>query len=255
MTIWRIDGVVKRFHSGLLGRSTHTALRTVSIQVKAGERVGIIGESGSGKTTLARLGLGLLKPDEGSVHLFGEDTSRWTAKRWWTSRRRAQLLFQDPRAMLNPAMSIGTLLRESARLHQPTESADALVEQVLAAVELAGRQRSLPHQLSGGERRRVGVARVLLARPELVVADEPTAGLDAGLKADLIDLLHSRLGSECALVLISHDLPMVTWATERVVVMHRGEVVDRFQTDQLTAHTPHLHTAELLHAAGMTQAP
>lgn len=250
--IWQLQGVVRTFISGGLGaRRRHRALDGVDLQVYPGERVAIIGESGSGKTTLARVGLGLIRPDAGTVALFGDDMTRASARRWRARRSEAQLLFQDPRAMLNPSFSLGALLRESARLHRPDEPVAGQVDQILHAVGLAGRARALPHELSGGERRRAGLARVLLSRPRLLVADEPTAGLDAALKADLVELLLARAGPSCAVVIISHDLPMVSWACDRVVVMDGGKLVDSFQTAALATHRPHPITAGLLLAAGL----
>jgi ABC-type glutathione transport system ATPase component len=255
-SVWQVTGLHKAFRTRRWGGALHRALDGADLTVAPGERVGIIGESGSGKTTLARVGLGLVPADAGTIRLFGEDTATWSRARWRRARERAQLLFQDPRAMLHPGLRLGTLLRESVRIHRP-EVADptAEVAQVLDAVGLAGREGARPHELSGGERRRAGLARVLLARPELLVADEPTAGLDADLKAELVTLVKDRVGPRCAIVLVSHDLPMVAWACDRVVVMDRGRVVDRFAARDLQRREPHPRTAELLHAAGLRPAP
>jgi len=249
--VWELRGVQVTFRGGLFGRAAHPALRGIDLQVRAGERVAVIGESGSGKTTLARVGLGLLRPSAGSVVLLGEDRTRASRATWRGLRSRAQLLFQDPGAMLNPAFAIGALLRESARLHRPGEDAGALVAEILGAVGLQGRERARPHELSGGERRRAGLARVLLARPALLVADEPTAGLDASLKADLLDLMLTRAGPDCAVVVITHDLPLALAACERVVVLHDGCLVDTFRPDGLGGHAPHPATSALLRAAGL----
>ena len=154
--------------------------------------------------------------------------------------------------MLHPSMPIGVLLHESALLHDPACDGAASARRVLAEVGLEGRFEAYPDQLSGGERRRAGVARLLLARPRLVVADEPTAGLDAALKADLLTLMVDRLGPDCALVLISHDLPTVAWACDRICVMHAGQLVDTFATADLRTPAPrHPHTTALLNAAGL----
>lgn len=244
--IWRLTNLKKRFKGRrFTGDGGHTALDSVSLVVHAGERVAIIGESGSGKTTLARVGLGLIPADGGDIELGGQPL------RGPSRGDKAQLLFQNPRAMLHPGLSIGALLRESARRHRPAQDPAVLMQQALDEVGLAGRERARPHELSGGERRRAGLARVLLAQPELLVADEPTAGLDAHLKAELISLVIERAGPSCAIVLISHDLPMVLWATHRVVVMEDGKIVDRFATAELDTHDPHPRTAALLAAAGL----
>jgi ABC-type glutathione transport system ATPase component len=257
LIIWGLHDIVKRFDRAgwFRGNHSHVALNGVSIGVRVGERVGIIGESGSGKTTLARVGLGLIRPDGGKVELFGEDTEGWSTRRWRAARHDAQLLFQNPRAMLNPAMSLGQLLRESARLHDGDRDPRRAALEILGRVGLEGREDSFPFQLSGGERRRAGIARLLLARPRLVVADEPAAGLDAALKADLVELLFDRVGDDCAVVLISHDVALVLWCCTRVLVMQDGKVVDRFSTVDLGRVEHHPHTLELLRAAEIGPPP
>lgn len=251
---WTLTGLTKRYVGRT--RSTFVAVDNVDLSIAPGERVALIGESGSGKTTLVRAGLGLMPIDGGSIALFGEPTASWGAGRWQKARSHAQLLFQDPRAMLHPQLSLGALLRESARLHRPDEPAGPAAEGVLDAVGLSGRSGARPHELSGGEQRRAGIARLLLARPKLVVADELTAGLDAALKASLIELLIARVGPDCAVVFISHDLPVVAWATHRVLVMHQGRIVDAFATADI--HNAALQqslspaTQKLLAAAGFT---
>jgi ABC-type glutathione transport system ATPase component len=158
-------------------------------------------------------------------------------------------------------MSLAALLDESARLHRPEANARHERQRALDEVGLGGRGEAYPHELSGGELRRAGVARLLLARPRLVVADEPTAGLDAALKASLVELLLERLGPRCAFVLISHDLPVVAWACDRMLVMKGGRIVDRFETAPLRRGATDVGPAErdpvterLLAAAGMVGA-
>lgn len=153
--------------------------------------------------------------------------------------------------MLNPSMTIGQLLHESARLHRPGTPAAAHVREILAQVGLAGRESARPHQLSGGERRRAGIARILLARPRLILADEPTAGLDAPLKASILETLFENSAPESAIVLISHDLPMVAWACHRILVMYQGTIVDRFPTAALHHAERHPYTQQLLAASGL----
>jgi peptide/nickel transport system ATP-binding protein len=254
MSLMRIH---KTFRGSWRNRQGFPALCGVDLMVEPGERVAVIGESGSGKTTLARIGAGLVKADSGEVHLFGENTASWGRRRWHRSRQQAQILFQDPWAMLNPSMTLGVLLTESANLHDgERRSATKRARVVLDEVGLNGKFDAYPSELSGGERRRAGVARLLLAKPSLVIADEPTAGLDAALKFSLLTLLIERLGRDCAVVLISHDLPTVAWASERIVVMRRGLVVDRFPVAALRTASPRdPHTLALLRSAGMPCPP
>ncbi len=248
MSCLELVGIRKRFTSR---RRDQLALDGVELSLGAGERVGLVGASGSGKTTLARVAMGLAPADEGTVRLFGEDTAGWSDRRWRTVRRRAQLLFQDPHAMLNPAIPVGLLLEESAALHRSSDPPRQAAARALAAVGLEGRWGALPRELSGGEQRRVGIARLLLTRPELVIADELTTGLDAALKAELVELILSHLGPDSAVVFISHDISLVLWSCARVAVMFQGRVVDQFATAGWAPDERHPHTRALLRAAGL----
>jgi oligopeptide/dipeptide ABC transporter ATP-binding protein len=248
-----IRGLVKRYRRpGLTRRdATVPAVAGVDLMVYPGEVVGVIGESGSGKTTLIRAALGLLPYQEGAVHLLGQDLSGLNGKALRALRREVQLLFQHPRSMLNPGLTVRQHLLESAGLHRPDEDPITVVQEVAEQVGLAHRLDARPRALSGGEQRRVGLARVLVAQPRLLVADEPTSGLDAALKADLIDLMLGARGPDRAIVLVSHDLPLVTYSCDRVVVMLAGRVVERFATAQLAQAQHHPYTESLLRAAGM----
>lgn len=250
--VWEVEGLIKHWPMGFR-RPTRVAVDGVSLRVHAGERIALIGESGSGKTTLARCGLGLVPFTSGRVQLLGRTITPNQITDDRDLRHAVQLLFQDPRSMLNPGMTIGALLWESARLHRPDTDTAQLVQGMLDDVGLSARAGALPRQLSGGERRRAGLARVLMAQPRLLVADEPTAGLDAAMKASLLELMLERAGPACAVVVISHDIPLMAWACARILVMKDGRIVDHFSTADLTtgAHTPHPYTARLFAAAGL----
>ncbi len=251
-----VKGLVKRYRRpglmGLRGRA-HLAVNEVDFEVRRGEVVGLIGESGSGKTTLIRAALGLLPFDAGSVRLLGEDPTSIGNKALRQLRKQVQLLFQSPEAMLNPGLTVRDHLLESARLHRPGEDPEELAVGCAQQVGLDHRLDSLPRHLSGGEKRRVGIARVHLSRPHLLVADEPTAGLDAALKADLIDLLLQHRSPTSALLLVSHDLPLVSYACDRILVMLEGRIVESFATEDLQQTEHHPYTRQLLMAAQMLQ--
>jgi oligopeptide/dipeptide ABC transporter ATP-binding protein len=242
------------------------ALKGVSLGVKFGEVVGLIGESGCGKSTLTLTALGLLDFDSGDVEILGDRIEDLSKAKLIERRKRFQILFQDPDATLNPSLTVRQHLIESAALHQSGEPQGVVVREAAESVSLSHRLDALPRELSGGEKRRVGLARVMIAKPVLLVADEPTAGLDAGLKADLIDLVIKRQSGDrhspdtgsapnqrSAVLLVSHDLPLVTYACDRVVVMYNGKVVERFQVSQMQEQRHHPYTRRLLHAAGMGQ--
>ncbi len=248
-----IRNLVKRYpRPGLWRRDAGVpAVAGVDLVVRPGEVVGIIGESGSGKTTLVRAALGLLPFQAGQVKLLDHALGGLSAAALRGLRREVQLLFQHPRSMLNPGLTVRQHLLESAGLHRPDEDPDQVVRAVADQVGLGHRLDARPRALSGGEQRRVGLARVLVAQPRLLVADEPTSGLDAALKADLIDLMLAARGPERAIVLVSHDLPLVTYACDRVVVMLAGRVVERFGTAELAQADHHPYTLALLRTAGM----
>lgn len=234
------------------GAST-TAVAGVDLDVHPGEIVGLIGESGCGKTTLVRAALGLVRRDGGDVRVLGQDPAALGPRERADLRRRAQLLLQDPGASLNPGLPIRATLAESARLHRP-DSPD-LAEQALARFDLLPRADAWPHELSGGEKRRVTLAMLWISDPVLTIADEPTAGLDAARKAEVLDLLVGRQGPGRGFLLISHDLPLVLYACTRVLVMSAGRIVDTFTPSTLGEGPRHPLTRRLLWAAGMRAEP
>jgi peptide/nickel transport system ATP-binding protein len=242
----RADGLCRRFSTGPPWARLHVnAVQQVDLEVREGEALGICGESGSGKTTLARLIIGADRP---------------TAGRLWRDpalNGRVQLLFQQAEAHLDPDWPLSALLDEStavARRVGRDPAPDPGGAAALAALGLAGRGGDRLATLSGGERRRVGFARVRRTAPLLLVADEPTAGLDAALRAEVLGLLRrtqAEAGPRAALVLISHDLGLLRAAAGRLLVMRAGRVVEELPTAQLGAGPHHPFTWALLVAAGL----
>jgi peptide/nickel transport system ATP-binding protein len=235
----------------------HVALDGASFAVDEGERVALIGASGSGKSTAVRCGLGLVRPDSGQITVLGRDATRLSAREWRALRAEVQVLFQDPRAMLHPDLPIDLLVQESVALHRPGEDPVRGAQALLEQVDLAHRARALSRELSGGERRRAGIARVLAARPRLLVADEPTAGLDAVLKPRIIGRLIDAVGDRCAVVIVTHDVAAVAPFCDRFVVAEGGRVVDAFaMTDLRAGWRPTVPcTISLLAAAGLAGPP
>jgi peptide/nickel transport system ATP-binding protein len=227
------------------------AVEGASLAVKAGTTLGIVGESGSGKTTISRVMLGLVTPTEGRVIYDGRDiaTFRRSDRLWF--RRHAQMIFQDPASSLSPRLTIRRALEEPLRIHGlPVGQYRGRLDELLATVGLRDAQLDkYPHQLSGGQARRVGIARALILEPRLVVADEPTAGLDVSIQGDLLNLmgeLQRRLG--LTYVMVSHNLNVIRTATDEVAVMYLGKLVEIGATGRVFERPGHPYTRALLGA-------
>jgi oligopeptide transport system ATP-binding protein len=225
------------------------ALDDVTLAIGKGEIVGLVGESGSGKSTLCRVLVGLTPPSSGTVRVGDRPVGEQLAQAPLAFRRRAQLLLQDAVASLSPRMTIGRTLEEPIAIHA-LPRAEALT-QLTAILQRLGLSPEVlakfPHQISGGQARRVGVARALLMRPEIIVADEPTAGLDVSVQGDLLNLLLD-LQREFGLtyLLVSHNLNVIRRVTGRTAVMYLGQIVEEAATRDLFALPAHPYSAALL---------
>lgn len=243
------EGLVEFSGVSVLFDGRVRALDDVTFAIGKGEIVGLVGESGSGKTTLCRVLVGLTPAWSGTVRVGDRPVAEQLAQAPLAFRRRAQLLLQDAVASLSPRMTIGRALEEPIAIHalpRPqalTELAAILKRLGLSADVLA----KFPHQISGGQARRVGVARALLMRPEIIVADEPTAGLDVSVQGDLLNLLLD-LQREFGLtyLLVSHNLNVIRRVTERTAVMYLGQIVEDCPTRDLFAKPAHPYSAALL---------
>lgn len=247
-----LRGLTVRYRGPLWGPRPAPVVDGVDLQLRRGETLALVGESGSGKTSLARASLGLLPVERGLVRVLGEDWLSLSRDERRRRRGRAQLLLQSADASLNPNLRVGEQLRESARLHRPDQAPGALARETLERVGLASRERAWPHELSGGEKRRVGVAMALLPDPELLIADEPTSGLDASLKASLLDHIAARRAEGRALLLITHDLPAALYVADRVAVMHGGRILEDFAPADLLKGPHHPYTWSLMAASALS---
>ncbi len=225
------------------------ALDDVTLSIERGDIVGLVGESGSGKTTLCRVLVGLTPATTGTVSLGGESVAAQLAGNALAFRRRVQMLLQDAVASLSPRMTIGRTLREPIAIHDlPRDAAEQRLAAILQRLGLpADVTAKYPHQISGGQARRVGVARALVMQPEIIVADEPTAGLDVSVQGELLNLL-LELQQEFALtyLLVSHNLNVIRRVTRRTAVMYLGQIVEQAPTQALFEKPAHPYSAALL---------
>ncbi len=242
-----------RLRTGLFASKSLVAVSDVSFDVARGRTVGLVGESGSGKTTVALLALRLLDPTAGEARLDGTDLMRLRPRELLPLRRRIQIVFQNPYASLNPRRTIGRTLVEPMRIHglgandaERYERARRLLERVGLPSDAMQRY---PHEFSGGQRQRIAIARALASEPEVLVCDEPVSALDVSVQATVLNLLldlQESLG--LAYVFISHDLAVVKYMSDEILVMRAGEVVER-GTPEAIFHSPqHEYTASLLAA-------
>ncbi|MGA8095550.1 MAG: ABC transporter ATP-binding protein [Steroidobacteraceae bacterium] len=233
-------------------RALH-ALQDVSLELRPGEALGVVGESGSGKSTLARAALQLIRPTAGRVTWMGRSLAELPARELKRLRRDLQIVFQDPLASLDPRLTVAAIVAEPLAVHEPRLDAEARRRQVLemlARVDLGPQIASrYPHELSGGQCQRVGIARAMILRPRLLVCDEPVSALDVSVQAQILDLLAS-LKSEhgMSILLVSHNLAVVRRLCDRVLVLYRGRMMELADSRALFSHPLHPYTRELLDA-------
>jgi len=229
------------------------AVDGVSFEVQRGEILGIVGESGCGKSTTARLLLRLIEPDAGEVCFEGQNILRVFATGLKAYRRQVQMVFQDPYSSLNPRLNIEDAVAFNARVHgasRPTARAKAW--QALDKVGLRAAQfgRRYPHELSGGQRQRVNIARALVLDPKLIVLDEPVSSLDKSVQAQVLNLLQSlQKGLGLTYVFISHDLQVIEYLSDRVLVMYLGQIVELGGAAEVAAEPLHPYTQALFASA------
>jgi len=237
---------------GLFAKQVVTAVDGVSISVKKGETLGLVGQSGSGKTTLARTVVKLAKPQSGSVLFKGKDIFDQRRNEAKAYRREVQMIFQDPYESLNPRATVEKAIEEPLVIHRLAGNSSSRKERMLDLIRMVGLNpeavsKKYPHELSGGERQRTSIARALAVTPELLLADEPVSMLDVSIRIGIIDLLKElKRELDLTVVFITHDLGVARYFCDRIAVMFKGKLIEVAATEELLRHPSDPYTRQLL---------
>lgn len=240
--------------SGIFARTRDhvKAVNGVSLDVNSGETLGLVGESGCGKTSLGRAILGLEKVHSGGIFLDDVELSRLTPSQWRHHRRRIQMVFQDPFSSLNPRMTAMELLTEGLAYHgllNGRNRKEAAAELMLDVGLEPETMHRYPHEFSGGQRQRLSIARAISLKPEFIVCDEPVSALDVSVQAQVLNLLADlKQKHNLAYLFISHDINVVRHISDRIAVMHNGEIVESGPAEEVFGNPRHEYTKHLLSA-------
>ena len=229
------------------------AVDDVSFTLDIGETLGVVGESGCGKSTLGKTILQLTRPTSGRILFDGEDISKVDNKKFVELRPKMQMIFQDPLSSLNPRMSVSQQIAEPLRIHKVCASEDELNKRVLELMDTVGLARrytdTYPHELDGGRRQRIGIARALALEPKMIICDEPVSALDVLIQAQILNLLQDLQKEKgMAYMFITHDLSVVKHISDHISVMYLGQMIEKAPTKELFSHTWHPYTKALLSA-------
>ncbi|QSR87539.1 ABC transporter ATP-binding protein [Candidatus Methylacidiphilum infernorum] len=240
---------------GLFGRAKEfvKAVDDVSFSIEKGQTVGLVGESGSGKTTIGRAIVKLLNPTSGSIFFEGAPIHNLSQGQFRPYRKKIQMIFQDPHNSLNPRLNVEAILREPLDIHFPGLSKNQKREKIVELLEKVGLKADhifrYPHEFSGGQRQRIGIARAIAVNPQLIVCDEPVSALDVSVQAQIINLLLD-LQEELHLsyLFISHDLAVVEYVSDYILVLYKGKIVEEGLPEEIYKNPKQEYTKKLISA-------
>ena len=237
------------------GRTLH-AVDDVSFSIREGETLGLVGESGCGKTTCGRTCLGMYNKTDGQVLYRGKDVHALKGSELFAYKREAQMVFQDPYASLDPRMTVSDIIAEGMDVHHLYQNKAERAEKIYGLLEKVGLNKEhanrFIHEFSGGQRQRIGIARALIVEPEFIIADEPISALDMSIRAQVLNLLrHLQKERGITYLFIAHDLSVMRYISDRIAVIHKGDIVELADAEELVTHAIHPYTRSLLSAIPM----
>jgi oligopeptide transport system ATP-binding protein len=243
-----LEHISKHFNVG--NKQTLVAVNDISLDIYKGETLGVVGESGCGKSTLGRVVMGIYRPTKGKLFYRGKEVDLKRTKDRYEYSEKAQIIFQDPYASLDPRMTVGTIISEGMEIHKMYD-AEKRRQRVYELLETVGLNREhanrFPHEFSGGQRQRIGIARALAINPEFVVCDEPISALDVSIQSQIINLLKDlQQKFHLTYMFIAHDLNIVKYISNRIAVMYLGNLVELADSEEIYAHTLHPYSQALL---------
>jgi oligopeptide transport system ATP-binding protein len=252
--ILEVENLVKHFPVKGGGRKVVHAVDGVSLRIKRGATLGLVGESGCGKSTLARTIIRIYAPDSGKILIDGRDVANLSQRQLKPVRKKIQMIFQDPFASLNARMTVKDIIAEPLRVHRIGETKrerDELVYEILSKVGLERTHANrYAHEFSGGQRQRIGIARSLILHPEIIICDEPISALDVSIQAQVVNMLFTfQRELQLTYLFIAHDLSMVRYVSDDVGVMYLGKIVELASGDEVYKNPQHPYTRGLIQSA------